>query len=138
MKKQLPPSQWEAFFAVYGKKPFKAVRLNPLKGDIERIKALLPFLGKRVPWEENGYYTDEEKVGASPYHFAGLVYSHEPSAMSAAEDGSACSAAAGVLPSPADAADGSPSRTVRAGFGRTASRRRSARRTTSTDAARRR
>ncbi len=84
MKKQLPPSQWEAFFAVYGKKPFKAVRLNPLKGDIERIKALLPFLGKRVPWEENGYYTDEEKVGASPYHFAGLFYSQEPSAMSAA------------------------------------------------------
>ncbi len=84
MKKQLPPSQWEAFFAVYGEKPFKGVRLNPLKGEIERIKAALPFLGKRVPWEENGFYTDEEKLGASPYHFAGLFYSQEPSAMSAA------------------------------------------------------
>ncbi len=84
MKKQLPETEWEAFFACYSQKPVKGVRLNPLKGDTEGLKAKLSFLGAPIPWEQNGYYTDEEKLGASPYHFAGAFYSQEPSAMSAA------------------------------------------------------
>lgn len=83
MKKQLPESEWEAFFAVYGKKPFKGVRINTLKGERDEIAQSVAFLGKGVPWEKNGYYTDLEKVGASPLHHAGLLYSQEPSAMSA-------------------------------------------------------
>ena len=84
MKKQLPENEWEAFFAIYGNPPFKGVRLNPLKGSRVALKTLLPFLGDPIPWEENGFYTEREKLGASPYHFAGLFYSQEPSAMSAA------------------------------------------------------
>ena len=84
MKKQLPESEWEAFFAVYGQKPYKGVRLNPLKDEPKRIAEKLPFLGARVAWEENGYYTQAEKIGASVYHHAGLIYSQEPSAMCAA------------------------------------------------------
>ena len=48
------------------------------------MKCLLPFLDEAVEWEENGFYTTREKAGASPYHFAGLFYMQEPSAMSAA------------------------------------------------------
>lgn len=81
MKKQLPKNEWEAFFAVYENKPYKGVRLNPLKGG---RYALNGILGEQIPWEENGFYTDIEKLGASPFHFAGLFYSQEPSAMSAA------------------------------------------------------
>ena len=84
MKKQLPETEWEAFFACYEKKPFKGVRLNPLKGGRYALKPLLPFLGEQIPWEENGFYTDEEKLGGNPLHFAGAFYSQEPSAMSAA------------------------------------------------------
>ncbi len=84
MKKQLPENEWEAFFACYENKPYKGVRLNPLKGGMDELKARLPFLGEQVEWERNGYYTDEEKLGGSPYHFAGLFYSQEPSAMCAA------------------------------------------------------
>ena len=84
MKKQLPENEWEAFFAIYGNPPFKGVRLNPLKGGRDALKPLLPFLGAPIEWEENGYYTTEEKVGKSPYHAAGLFYSQEPSAMCAA------------------------------------------------------
>ncbi len=84
MKKQLPENEWEAFFARYGEKPYKGVRLNGLKGGTSALKALLPFLGDPIPWAENAFYTDAEKVGASPFHFAGLFYSQEPSAMSAA------------------------------------------------------
>ncbi len=84
MKKQLPENEREAFFARYDEKPFKGVRLNPLKGGRCALKALLPFLGEPIPWEENGFYTAEEKLGGSPFHAAGLFYSQEPSAMSAA------------------------------------------------------
>ena len=84
MKKQLPQTEWEAFFAVYDKKPHKGARLNPLKGEIDEIKRLLPFLGEKVAWEDYGYYTDEEKLGGSVFHHAGLFYSQEPSAMSVA------------------------------------------------------
>lgn len=84
MKKQLPEKEWEAFFAVYNQKPYKGVRLNPLKGGRDAIKQFLPFLGEQIAWEQNGFYTDEEKVGGHPLHFAGAFYSQEPSAMSAA------------------------------------------------------
>ncbi|MBQ5929647.1 MAG: SAM-dependent methyltransferase, partial [Clostridia bacterium] len=78
MKKQLPEHEWEAFFACYEKKPFKGVRLNPLKGGRYALNAFLPFLGEPISWEENGYYTAEEKLGASIFHFAGAFYSQEP------------------------------------------------------------
>ena len=84
MQKQLPQTEWEAFFATYEGKPYKGVRINPLKGEKETLKAKLPFLGEEISWEENGFYTDVEKLGASPFHAAGLYYSQEPSAMSAA------------------------------------------------------
>lgn len=84
MQKQLPESEWEAFFATYENKPYKGARLNPLKGTKEELRALLPFLGESVPWEENGFYTDAEKLGANPFHAAGVFYSQEPSAMSVA------------------------------------------------------
>lgn len=84
MKKQLPENEREAFFACYEKKPFKGVRLNPLKGGRYELTALLPFLKQPIPWEENGFYTEAEKLGANPFHFAGVFYSQEPSAMSVA------------------------------------------------------
>ena len=84
MKKQLPEQEWEAFFTVYENPPYKGVRLNPLKGTMSALTELLPFLGEPIPWEENGFYTTAERVGNSPFHAAGLFYSQEPSAMSAA------------------------------------------------------
>ena len=84
MKKQLPETEWEAFFGVYEKPPVKGVRINPLKGERTELLSTLDFLEESVAWEKDGFYTTKEKIGASPYHFAGLVYSQEPSAMSAA------------------------------------------------------
>lgn len=84
MKNQLPENEWEAFFACYEEKPYKGVRLNPLKGGRCALKSILPFLGEPIAWEENGFYTDEEKVGGNVFHFAGAFYSQEPSAMCAA------------------------------------------------------
>lgn len=83
MKKQLPPSEWEAFFAVYEKEPYKAVRINPLKLTAEEFIKISPYALRKVAWAKNAYYVTEEKVGAHPYHFAGLFYSQEPSATCA-------------------------------------------------------
>ncbi len=84
MKKQLPATEWEAFFAVYENPPVKGARINPLKGGRYALKEKLPFLGEAVEWEENGFYTHAERAGSSPYYSAGLFYSQEPSAMCAA------------------------------------------------------
>ena len=84
MKKQLPENEWGAFFDVYKNPPYKGVRFNPLKGGRYALNLLSSLLKSPVPWEENGYYTDAIKAGASAYHFAGLFYSQEPSAMLAA------------------------------------------------------
>lgn len=84
MKKQLPEDEWEAFFAVYGRPSHKGLRVNALKISAREFEKLSPFALLPVPWEKNGYYTEAEKIGAHPYHFAGLYYSQEPSAMCAA------------------------------------------------------
>jgi 16S rRNA C967 or C1407 C5-methylase (RsmB/RsmF family) len=44
MKKQLPQTEWEAFFSTYENPPYKGVRLNTLKGGRDELKALMPFL----------------------------------------------------------------------------------------------
>lgn len=63
----------------------RAVRVNTLKLSAEEFEREAPFpLGDRVPWESSGFYTEQEKTGAYPAHFAGLYYSQEPSAMCAA------------------------------------------------------
>lgn len=81
MKKQLPETEWGEFFSVYEEKPYKGVRVNPLKCTAQEFERFSPFAIQPIAWEKNGYYVEEEKIGASPYHFAGVLYSQEPSAM---------------------------------------------------------
>lgn len=84
MTRRLPAQEREAFFAVYEKPPYKGLRVNTLKISAEEFLSVSPFALRPVPWAEDGFYTDAEKPGAHPYHFAGLYYSQEPSAMCAA------------------------------------------------------
>lgn len=72
------------FFNCYSFPLNRAIRVNPLKIPREEFLRRFPQALERVPWEENGFYVTEEKLGAHPYHFAGLFYSQEPSAMCAA------------------------------------------------------
>jgi len=84
MKRQLPESEWEAFFAIYDEPPKKGVRVNTLKCPVETFEKIFPLPKKRVPWEADGFLVEAEKTGAHPYHAAGVYYSQEPSAMCAA------------------------------------------------------
>lgn len=77
--------EFPSFLASYDSPAQRAVRVNTLKLNKEEFQKICPFpLGERVPWEENGFYVEEEKLGRYAEHFAGLFYSQEPSAMCAA------------------------------------------------------
>lgn len=73
-----------AFLQSYERPAVKGVRVNTLKLSPSQFQELSPFsLSGRVPWEENGFYVEEEKLGGYVEYFAGLYYSQEPSAMCA-------------------------------------------------------
>ena len=65
------------FSRIYIEKPVQGFRVNPLK------RPPASFLSQFVPipWEKNGFYYEEEKLGNHPYHHAGAFYIQEPSAM---------------------------------------------------------
>ena len=83
MRKRLGTA-YPAFLHSYGEPPVKGVRANVLKLSADSFRTLVPFAQEPVPWEENGFYTDEERPGHAPAHHAGLFYVQEPSAMCAA------------------------------------------------------
>ncbi len=78
--------RYPAFLASYKRPPLKGLRVNTLKISAEEFCALAPAefaLGEQIT--ESGYIVGGEKLGADPYHFAGLFYMQEPSAMQVGE-----------------------------------------------------
>lgn len=83
MKEQLNgEGEFDAFLRSYDRQTRKGLRVNTLKISRDDFLKISPFLLRPTAWEENGFYVAEEKAGRHPYHFAGLFYSQEPSAMS--------------------------------------------------------
>lgn len=72
------------FLSSYDSPPVKGIRVNSLKIAPDKFARISPFSLSPVPWEENGFYVEEEKTGRHPYYFAGLYYPQEPSAMAVA------------------------------------------------------
>ena len=78
MKAQLG-DEYEDFLRSLERPWAVALRFNPLKGEAPE----LPFVGKPVPWEPEGYYYDpDSRPGLHVYHEAGVYYLQEASAMS--------------------------------------------------------
>lgn len=74
--------EYPAFLESLSGKRYRALRINPLKTEIQEGKEKLPFVLSPVPWTKNGFYYEEgEQPGKHPYHEAGLYYIQEPSAM---------------------------------------------------------
>lgn len=72
-----------AFLHAMDEPSVRGMRANTLKIAPEDLVRFAPA-GARVPWTEDGFYTQAEHVGGLPAHHAGLFYSQEPSAMCAA------------------------------------------------------
>jgi len=82
--KRMLGDQYEAFLASYGKPHRPTLRVNTLKLAPDELRAIAPFCGDPVPWQENGMYypdSDEVRPGKHPFHEMGLYYIQEASAM---------------------------------------------------------
>lgn len=65
--------------------PSRALRINPFKlADGRPTEGMQSALSLTpVPYAENGYFFDAERIGATPWHHAGAFYVQDPGAMSA-------------------------------------------------------
>lgn len=84
--KQMLGNEYEEFEACYDREKYRALRFNPLKGEVSAFLKQAPFSLTEVPWSEYGYYyKSEDTPGKHPYHEAGVYYIQEPSAQTPAE-----------------------------------------------------
>ena len=87
--KEMLGDEAEAFFDTYNEEHYQALRLNPLKvrNLSEAAAGMKDRFGLRqVPWCLPGYYYEADtRPGRHPYHFAGVYYIQEPSAMAVGE-----------------------------------------------------
>ena len=60
----------------------RALRVNTLKTDSEKLIPLLPFSVTPLPFSPHAYYAPEDKVGALAAHHAGMFYMQDPGAVS--------------------------------------------------------
>lgn len=80
--KQMLGDEYKEFEACYEREKYRALRFNPLKGEVSAFLEQTPFSLTSVPWSKYGYYYDAESTpGKHPYHEAGLYYIQEPSAQ---------------------------------------------------------
>lgn len=82
--------EFEAFVESYDAKPIKSLRINTLKGSVERFLKVNDFgvsLADAIDWCKTGFYVENDEVtpGKHPLHSAGAYYIQEASAMSPVE-----------------------------------------------------
>lgn len=81
MKMQLG-NEFDDYLKSYEEKSVQGLRVNTAKISVEEFRKLAPFHLEKIPWTENGFYTDDkDDITKHPYYFAGLYYVQEPSAM---------------------------------------------------------
>ncbi|MEE0968529.1 MAG: RsmB/NOP family class I SAM-dependent RNA methyltransferase, partial [Clostridia bacterium] len=74
-----------AFLASFEAAPVRSLRVNTLKTDNDEFETLCDFPYSRLPFAENGYVFECDRIGSQPIHHAGGVYVQEPAAMAALE-----------------------------------------------------
>ena len=74
----------EIFDEIFAEKPFRAIRVNTLKADLNKIRSNFDFELKNTPFYKDSYYipSNFEGVGNLNMHHAGGFYVQEPSAAS--------------------------------------------------------
>ena len=65
--------------------PVRAFRVNTDKISVEDFEKICPFPHEKIPYCENGFYFNYDKIGNHPFHHAGMIYVQEPGAMAPAE-----------------------------------------------------
>lgn len=65
--------------------PVRGFRVNTDKISLDEFEKINIFSSSKIPYVENGYYLQYDKIGNHPYHHAGMIYVQEPAAMAPAE-----------------------------------------------------
>ncbi len=65
--------------------PVKGFRVNLSKITLSDFEKINIFGNEKIPYVDNGFYLNYEKVGNHPYHHAGMIYVQEPAAMAPVE-----------------------------------------------------
>jgi NOL1/NOP2/sun family putative RNA methylase len=58
-----------------------AFRVNTIKISVDEFCARSDIPARKIPYTQDGFYHDEEKIGNHPFHHAGMLYSQDPGAM---------------------------------------------------------
>ncbi len=76
---------FDSYLEFLDKTPYRGMRINTLKADVEFIRKNIGFETKPLPFSNKGFYIDNDLkgVGNHPFHHCGAIYLQEPSAMSA-------------------------------------------------------
>ncbi len=84
--RELLGDEFDNYIKCYDESRLYGLRVNTKKISVEEFQAICPFEIWPIPWIENGFYYDGDKVQPAkhPYYFAGLYYLQEPSAMTPA------------------------------------------------------
>lgn len=77
--------EYESYIKALSEEPVKGFRVNTDKISLEDFEKINEFSNEKIPYVENGYYLQYDKVGNHPYHHAGMIYVQEPGAMAPAE-----------------------------------------------------
>lgn len=83
--KNLLGNEYEDYEKALAEAPVRAFRVNTDKITLEEFEKINPFHTEKIPYAENGFYFDYDKIGNHPYHHAGMIYVQEPGAMAPAE-----------------------------------------------------
>ena len=77
--------EYEEYENALNDEPVRAFRVNTDKISLADFEKINIFGSEKIPYVENGFYLDYDKVGNHPYHHAGMIYVQEPGAMAPAE-----------------------------------------------------
>ena len=83
--KSLLGDDYEAYVEAVNSEPVRGFRVNTNKISLEDFEKLNVFSSGKIPYVENGFYLNYDKIGNHPYHHAGMIYVQEPGAMAPAE-----------------------------------------------------
>ncbi len=83
--KKLLGNGFDSYINALKSSPIRAFRVNTDKISLEDFKKINIFSKEEIPYVENGFYLDYDRIGNHPYHHAGIIYVQEPGAMAPAE-----------------------------------------------------
>lgn len=83
--KKLLGDEYDEYINELKNSPVRAFRVNTDKISVSDFEKINVFSKEKIPYVENGYYLDYDKIGNHSYHHAGMIYVQEPGAMAPAE-----------------------------------------------------